>query len=281
MSKIFLFMLLLLSPCIAFSQSVPSLAIVPFEVSGRGLSQEDAEALTFRCMEEIASWGALRVVGEDQADQADYVIRGNLSRNTAGVVLSATTFDGKTDKALNSAKEEAADISGLSELIFSFCVQAVEQVPFPNFLIGKWEASIPLPNGTLLCRMEFKSNRTIVVEQYDTYENRPGSVLQYHGYGTGSYTYIGHVRKTMALRDSRGAVYRETPVDGSVSISLTLEDALPAYSSLSRSRLYILFDDARTNFELVSAGLLCGENNGGTAVYPQKTMAYTRFTKIQ
>jgi hypothetical protein len=89
------------------------------------------------------------------------------------------------------------------------------------------------------------------------------------------------VRRILALKDARGTVYREAPVDGSVSITLSLEDTLPKYGSLNQSRISLFFDEAKNNFELVSAGLVCGENFGGPAVYPQTTVAYTHFSKIQ
>jgi hypothetical protein len=76
-------------------------------------------------------------------------------------------------------------------------------------------------------------------------------------------------------------VYREAPVDGSVSIALSLEDALPKYGSISQSRVSLAFDETKSSFELISSGFLCGENFGGPAVYPQTTIAYTHFVKIQ
>jgi hypothetical protein len=70
-------------------------------------------------------------------------------------------------------------------------------------------------------------------------------------------------------------------VDGFVTINLKLEDALPKYTSLSLTRLNLFFDDEKNNFELVSAGLSCGDNYAGPSVYPQTAVRYTRFTKIQ
>jgi hypothetical protein len=66
-----------------------------------------------------------------------------------------------------------------------------------------------------------------------------------------------------------------------LTISLDLEDALPAYTSINLSRIPLVFNsEARTAFELSSSGFPCGENNGGASVYPQKNMFYTQFVKI-
>ncbi len=278
---IVLFVSLFLFPGRISSQELSSLVVFVFEVSGTGLKPEDGEAITRRCIDEIRSWGTVTVLDESQAGNADYVVRGKLSRDRNGLTLSAVTLEGKTEKNLVSAKEQASTMEELNGKLFDFCIQIVQPVPFPNYLIGKWEASIPVGGSPLLCRLEFKSNRTVVVERYDTYEYQTGSVLKYEGYGNGSYTYIGRIRRVMAFRDSRGNVYRESPVDGSLSISLTLKDALPAYTPFSSSRLYLVFDEGRSGFELVSSGLPCGENNGGPSVYPQKNLAYTKFVKIE
>ncbi|MDL2229952.1 hypothetical protein LJC14_06865, partial [Treponema sp. OttesenSCG-928-L16] len=276
MYKNLFFLLLLLFPFRIFAQNLSTLAICTFEVSGTSLKPEDAEQLTRQCINEISSWEAVTMLGEDQAEQADYVIRGTVSRNRNGISLSAATTDGKTGKSLTTVREQASSMEELSPKIFDFCLQLVQPIPFPNYLVGTWEASVSLNDAVLVCRLEFKSNRTLVVERYDTYEYNPGSVLKYEGYGTGTYTYIGRVRRSMAFRDSRGTVYWEGPVDASLSISFSLEDSLPAYSPFSSSRIYLVFGDARGSFELVSSGLPCGENNGGASVYSQKNISYTK-----
>jgi hypothetical protein len=272
--------LFLLTAFAAFSQRLSTVAVFPFEAAG-GITAADALGVTGQVIAELSSWGTLRIVEEDQAETAEYLVRGQLSKTNSALVLTATTFDAKTGKALNSSKEQAANLSGLAENMFSFCGQVVENVPFPNYLLGKWKAAINLGDGPLICILEFRSDRTVLAEQYDTYEHRANSGLKYQGYGSGTYSYRGHVRRILALKDAQGNVYREAPVDGLVSITLSLEDALPKYGSLSQSRISLCFDEDKNNFELVSAGLLCGENFGGPAVYPQTTVAYTRFTKIQ
>jgi hypothetical protein len=273
--------LFLLSAWAAFSQKLSIVAVLPFEAGPGGSSQDDAARLTGQVIAELRSWGSLTLVEEDQAENAEYLIRGQLSKTKGTLVLTASTFDAKTGKALNSAKEQGAGLNELSGNIFSFCVQVVENIPFPNYLIGKWRSTISMGDASLSCILEFKSDRTVLVERYDTYERRSDSSLQYQAYGKGSYSYSGHVRRVLALKDAKGAVYREAPVDGVVTITLSLEDALPKYSSIKQNRISLAFDDAKDSFELISSGLLCGDNQGGPSVYPQRVVSYTQFRKIQ
>ncbi|MDR2028189.1 MAG: hypothetical protein LBP93_01480 [Treponema sp.] len=281
MKKKFIAGLFLLSAWAAFSQRLSTVAVLPFEAGPGGPGSDDAVRITGQVISELISWGSLTVIDAAQAEGAEYLIRGQLSRTGGALVLTATAYDAKTGKALNSAREQAADLNELLGKIFSLCVQVVENIPFPNYMIGKWRSSINLGDASLTCIMEFRSDRTVLVERYDTYERRNDSSLQYHAYGRGTYSYSGHVRRVLAFRDAKGTVYREAPVDGSVTITLSLEDALPKYGSISQSRISLAFDDIKSSFELISAGFLCGDNPGGSAAYPQAAVAYTHFTKIQ
>jgi hypothetical protein len=273
--------LFLLNAWVVFSQRLSTVAVLPFEAGPGGSAPDDAARITEQVISELISWGSLALIGADQAETAEYLIRGQLSKTNRALVLTASAYDAKTGKALNSATEQGADLNELLGKIFSFCVQVVENIPFPNYMIGKWRSTVSLGDASLTCILEFKSDRTVLVERYDTYEHRNDSSLQYHAYGGGTYAYSGHVRRVLSFRDAKGAVYREAPVDGSVSIVLSLEDALPEYASVSQRRISVAFDDAKSSFELISSGLLCGDNMGGPAVYPQAAIAYTRFIKIQ
>jgi hypothetical protein len=273
--------LFLLSAWAAFSQKLPTVAVLPFEAGRGGSGPDELARVTGQVISELVSWGSLTLVDAEQADTAEFLIRGQLSKTNRTLVLTGAAYDAKTGKALNSAKEEAADLNGLLGKMFSFCGQVVENIPFPNYMLGKWRSAISLGDASLICIMEFRSDRTVIVERYDTYERRSDSSLQYHAYGKGTYSYSGHVRRVLALKDAKGAVYREAPVDGSVTIALSLEDALPKYGSLRQNRVSLAFDDTKGSFELISSGFLCGDNPGGSSVYPQTTIAYTHFVKIQ
>ncbi|MDR3145880.1 MAG: hypothetical protein LBU21_06355 [Treponema sp.] len=278
MKKQLILILFVLSAAAAFAQRVSSIAVFPFEAPEGGFTPAELAALTGQVVSELRSWGTLTIV---EGGGADYQVRGQLSKTNRGLVLSAVTADGKTERVLNTSREQAADLNALGERIFSFCAQVVEQIPFPNYLLGKWRSVITLENGILTCLVEFKSDRTVVFEQYDTYEHRSGSALKYQGFGRGSYAYTGHVRRTLALKDAKGAVYREAPVDGSVSFTVSLEDTLPRFTAINQNRISLFFNEDKSGFELVSAGLACGDNYDGPRVYPQSMIAYTNFTKTQ
>ncbi|MDR3167330.1 MAG: hypothetical protein LBT93_05250, partial [Treponema sp.] len=270
----------LLTAGMVFSQRLATVAVFPLE-SGDGISPAEAERVTGQVLTELRSWGLVTVVEGDRAENAEYLIRGSLSKTETTLVLNAASFEARTGRTLNTAKEQGATLNELGENIFSFCVQAVENIPFPNYLLGKWLSVIDLGDGPLTCILEFRSDRTVVAERYDTYEYRNGSSLTYQGYGGGTYSFAAQVRRNVALKDSQGLVYQEAPVDGVVSLNLSLEDSLPQYASLSRNRINLTFDEAKSKFELISGSFLCGENLGGPEIYPQRAVAYTHFTKIQ
>jgi hypothetical protein len=271
MKKILITLAFLLTALAVFPQRLSVVAVFPFEAKGNGVNAADAEALTGQIIRELESWGTLNIIGSGEAGSAEYLIKGQLASQNNQMVLSAVTYNAKTSKVLNSSKEQAANVNALSSQIFSLCAQITENIPFPNYLLGKWRAVINMVDGPLVCILEFGSNRTIRVEQYDTWEYRADRSLKYQGFGAGTYSYWGHVRRTV----------RGSPVDGFVTINLKLEDALPKYTSLSLTRLNLFFDDEKNNFELVSAALSCGDNYAGPSVYPQTAVGYTRFTKIQ
>jgi TolB-like protein len=274
MKKTVLALVFLLTALTAFSQRLSVVAISPFESTGAGLSAGDAANLTDQLINELSSWGTLNLLTGDNpenAKNAEYLVKGQLTRQNNQVVLTATTYDAKTNKALNTAKAQADTPTALSSQMFVFAAQVTENVPFPNYLLGKWRAVINMNDGPLTCILEFRSNRTIIVERYDTWEHRGDNALRYQGFGTGTYSYWGHARR----------IVRATPVDGFVTINLKLEDALPKYTTLSQSRLNLNFDEEKNNFELVSTGFSCGDNFSGPSVYPSSAVAYTQFTKIQ
>jgi len=124
--------------------------------------------------------------------------------------------------------------------------------------------------------MEFRSDRTVTVEQYDTWEHNGTNSLKYQGIGTGTYTFAGH--HFGWLLTVRGSQVRANATFG---ITLTLEDALPKYTAIRSSGLALLFNEARNGFELVNGGLPCGDNFTGPSIYPNANLFYTTFTKIQ
>jgi TolB-like protein len=271
MKKILIVLIFLPVALAVFPQKPSVVAVFPIEAKGNGVNAAAAEALTRQIIAELESWGTLDIIGSDEANRAEYLVKGQLTSQNNQMILSAVTYNAKTSKALNSSREQAAGINALSSQVFSLCAQITENIPFPNYLLGKWRAVINMVDGPLVCILEFRSNRTVRVEQYDTWEYRGDRSLKYQGFGTGTYSYWGHVRRTV----------RGSPVDGFVTVNIKLEDALPKYTTLSLTRLNLFFDDEKNNFELVNAGLVCGDNYAGPSVYPQAAVVYTKFTKIQ
>jgi hypothetical protein len=258
-----------------FGQRLSTVGIPPFEAA-QGVNGADAANLTRQVIDELSSWGTLNIVEGAAAESAEYIVRGKLVRQGALFVLSAVTL--RSGRTLNESKEQAAAVSGIS--VFSFCAQVVENVPYPNYLLGKWRSNISTPEGPVVCVMEFRSDRTVRVEQYDTWEHRQNHALKYEGYGSGTYAYAGYLRRTMNIRDGRGNT-RQSPVDATVSLNLKLEETLPEQTTVNLSGLRVLFNDSKTAFELLNAGLPCGRNYDGPSVYPSDVIAFVQFTKIQ
>jgi hypothetical protein len=279
MKQVLIAVIFLCAALPSFSQRVSSVVIHPFEAQ-QGVSVRDADSLREQVIRELSSWGSIIVLNENEADSADYYAQVQVLIEDSTAVLIGITFDAAANKPLNSYREQAADINALSERIFSFCSLLAEFIPLPNFLPGKWISTVDMNDGPLTCILEFRSNRTVTVERYDTYERRGGNALTYQGIGSGTYAYSPQIRRTVSLRDPRGES-RSSPVDGAVSINLALEDVLPRYTNLATNRISLVFSDNRDRFELLTAGFPCGENFDGVSFYPYRSVIYTLFTKIQ
>jgi hypothetical protein len=279
MKKLSLGVIFLCAALPLFPQKVSGVVVFPFETPERGASANDAAFIRKQIIDEILSWGSIAVLEESEAQSADFYVRGKITPDNNMTALTGTTYDAKTNKPLNSYREQAAAIDALLERIPSFCVRMAEFIPLPNLLEGKWTSVIDMDGGPLTCVLEFKADRTVSVERYDTREYRQGNVLTYQGFGTGTYTYNPRIRRVMILEGAGGTV-RESPVDGSLSLSLTLEDALPDYVSLSAERVRLVFGHNNGDFELLSAGLPWGYNFDEPSVNPGRLAAYTRFTRI-
>ena len=252
---------------------LPTVGIPPFEASGAGVSAADAGEATRLVIAELSSWGYMTILEGDRAKDGEYLIQGQISRQNNQTVLTAVTSEGKSGKNLNSSKEQAPALGDIS--VESFCTQVTENIPFPNYLLGRWQSTINMIDGPVTCIMEFRSDRTVRVQQYDTWEHDGTNSLKYQGIGSGTYSYAGYRRRNVSING------RDTQADATVGINLKLEDALPKYVTVSRSSIRVLFDDSRTSFELLNAGFPCGDNYSGPSVYPSAAVSYTKFIKIQ
>jgi hypothetical protein len=188
-------------------------------------------------------------------------------------VLSAATTETGSGRLLNNSKEQGAALRAVS--MESFCAQISENIPYPNYLLGKWRSVISMIDGPVTCIMEFRSDRTVRVQQFDTWEHSGTNSLKYQAIGTGTYSYAGYRRRTVTLSG------RQIQTDATVGINLTLEDALPKYVKVNAGGLRVIFDEQKANFELVYGGIPCGDNFTGPSVYPSANVFYTKFNKIQ
>jgi hypothetical protein len=259
----------------AFAQRLSTVGILPFE-AGEGAAAGDAASLTRQVINELGSWGTITVLEGGQVQSAEYLVRGTISRQGNMFVLTASTAQG--NKTLNEAKEQAAAISGIP--IPSFCAQAMANVPFPNYLLGTWQCTINLPDTPLVCIIEFKTDRTVRIERYDTWEHKQNNALKYEGYGTGTYSYAGYMRRGMSFKDAQGQT-RQVQVDAVLGVNLKLEETLPEQTSVNQGGMWILFNDAKTAFEFVNFGFPCGRNYDGERVYPASRVSFIQFVKIR
>jgi hypothetical protein len=264
-------------PSVVYAQRIPSVGILPIQAAPGPLSTAAAN-LTRQVVEELSSWGTLSILTDGQAAGAEYVVRSTLVRQGNLVILSAETTEASTGRKLNDSAEQAPNVNDIS--VFNFCTKVVENVPFPNYLLGKWQSTISLADGQITCIIEFKTNRVVEVEQYETWERRQNNALKYEGYGSGSYGYAGYSRRAMTVPDGRGGS-RQIMVDATISVNLKIEEALTEYTTVNQGGLRLLFDDTRNSFEIVSGGLPCGRNYDGRSDNLTERLFFTRFTKIR
>ncbi|MDR0302047.1 MAG: hypothetical protein LBI04_07035 [Treponema sp.] len=155
-----------------FAQMIPVVAIMPLEAIGGRAAPEEASRITTQVVAELRSWG-LNIMQAEAG--AEYIVHGTLSRVGSNYILSAVTTEARSQKKLNESTEQAASLEELS--IFSFCTNIVQNVPVPNYLLGTWQSTVNMPDGPVVCIMEFKSDRTVNVERYDTWEHRRNNSL--------------------------------------------------------------------------------------------------------
>jgi TolB-like protein len=265
---VFLFFVTALSA--AYAQRLPVIAVLAFESANRAVAEE-AVFVTREIITEFNSWG-LNVIQYEEG--ADYIIRGNVSRIGNNVVLTAETVEARSGRVLTETREQAASLPAIS--IHDFCARIIEGVPFPNFLVGTWQSVINMPDGPIVSIIEFRANRTIRVERYDTWEHRLNNSLRYEGYGTGTYTYAGFfVPRTMNLGG------QSAQIDAMININLTLQDTLPGQANVNRNRLGIVFNSDRTAFEIIGGYLPSGRNYDGPSIFPSAVIGFTSFTRIR
>ena len=267
---IIFFLLITINGGALFAQKLPVVGVMVFDVYGAGVTPAEAVSITNRIVSELNSWGTLSAAQGSAG--AEYIIHGTIARQGNSYVLSGVTSDADSGRALNEYKEQI-EIDNIS--LFSFCAKAAEKVPFPNYLLGTWQSSINMPDGPVVCIIEFKSDRTTVVERYDTWEYRQGSALRYEGYGSGAYTYAGYANRVVNVNS------QQMRIDAAVGINLKLEETLPEQTSVNQTGLFLVFNADKNAFNIANGSLPCGRNYDGQSVYPSANLGFINFTKIR
>jgi len=268
--KLILLFFLIVITGFVFAQKIPVLGIMTFE-AGSGVSTVEALEMTNKVLNEFNSWGTISAVFG--AGGADYVIRATLSRQTGGFVLSALTVNTNNEQIVNTYREQANAVNSIS--VFSFCIKAVEGVPFPNYMIGTWQSTLNMPDGPVVCVIEFRSDRTVRVERYDTWEHRRNNALRYEGFGKGTYSYVGYANRVININS------QSVRVDAAINVNLSLEETLPDQTSVNQTGLTLVFNADKTTFNFVNGMLPCGTNHDGPSVYPSVSLGFVNFIKIR
>jgi len=269
--KLIVFFLLIITLNAVYAQRIPSVGIVPFEIYGSGVTAANAANITKLVIDELSSYGTLRIV--QGSEGVEYIVRCTISRQGANFILDGKTLAASNQRVLNEYKEQVPATGQIS--IFAFSAKAVERVPFPNYLLGTWQATINMPDGPVVCIIEFKTDRTVRVERYDTWEHRQNNSLRYEGYGVGTYSYAGYANRIITVRS------QQIRVDAVFGVNLALEETLPEQTAVNQSGLSILFNGEKTSFEIVNGMLPCGRNYDGQAVYPSASIGFSQFTKTR
>lgn len=246
------------------------MGVQPLETRGSGISAADAANITNRIVNELNSWGTISVV--QGAAGADYIIRGTIVRQGGNFTVAGATVDAATNRVLN---EYIENIPANNIQVFTLCAKAVERVPFPNYLAGTWQSTLNMPDGPVVCIIEFKRDRTVHVERYDTWEHRQRNSLRYEGFGSGTYAYIGYANRTI------NAGGQQVRIDATFSINLSLEETLPDQTNVNLSGLSVAFNADKTAFSIVNGSLPCGRNYDGPSVHPSEYLGFSSFTKIR
>jgi len=265
------FLLLIAVFSVSYAQRIPNVGVMPFETYGSGVTAADAANITNRIISELKSWGTLNVT--QGSEGAEYFVRGNISKQGNFFILNAETVNASTERALNDYREQISNIS--DSPLLSFCTKAVDRVPMPNYLLGTWQSTLNMPDGPVVCTIEFRSDRNIIVERYDTWEHKQSNAIRYEGYGTGSYSYAGFVNRVITVNS------QQVRIDATISVNLKLEETLPEQTELNQTGLSVVFNGSKSAFDIVNGSLPCGTNHDGPSVYPSASLGFTSFTKIR
>ncbi|MDR1218202.1 MAG: hypothetical protein LBK73_01170 [Treponema sp.] len=138
---------------------------------------------------QITDWSDNDKVAQlGQALNVEYIIRGQIMKMGNAMYLSSTMLDVNTTAIIVSAREQLGGFDELFTTLPKLSRQLLNGLPEPNYLVGKWRTS------DSKCILEFKADRTIIVERYDYEYNlnsgarSDGPVGEGTASGQGSYS---------------------------------------------------------------------------------------------
>jgi len=273
MKKTLCAVILFMAALSAFAQRIPTVGVLPFQTYGDEASAGDAALATQRLIAELSASETLSILSGAQAEGGEFIVRGQVSRQDGQTVLTATLEEAASGRILNTARSQGSAVGAIP--MFAFAIQIADFIPFTNYLLGRWESTLQMIDGPVSAILEFRPGGVVNVEKYETWEHNGAHSLKYQAIGTGTYAFTGfHLRRTIT------AGGRSVLVHASLTINLTLEDALPGFAEISSSGLMLVFDEPRRTFELVNAGLPFGNNFTGPSVHPNERIYYRSFARL-
>ena len=154
MKKLFIVLgMLLVATAATFAQN--SIAVPTFDIIGRAVSSEEAEAITELFISELVATGKVNVVDRAYVDKiiklmkfqssdwstskktaalgnavnANKVVRGQIIKRGSKMYLSATLIDVKTAYVLSSGSEQFNSLDDIFGLLTNFATKTVEGLP--------------------------------------------------------------------------------------------------------------------------------------------------------
>jgi len=231
MKRFLLTALFVLIGSLAFAQEL-IIVVAPFDVrAGSGFSKSDAEAIEYLLINELSRSKTIKVL--DQSDimfreitkrmefelsdwsnpnkvaafgraiNANAVVLGRIMTLDNEVIIAVRINDLSTEiKAANDMiVKSVGEVRGKLPAFTREIVNNLPKPPIGNPFIGRWRSTIRSNEKTLICILDFRSDGTIDVEQYDTNRVTRGFAgMSYsndtkrgEGYGTYSFRESGNI----------------------------------------------------------------------------------------
>jgi TolB-like protein len=189
MKKAVLWFVLVFAADFVFGQArLPTAAVATFDTVG-AVTPDEAAVVTELFMSEIVKGGKINVVDRNNFDKivqqmrfqlsdwsdnnkiaqlgralnAEYIIRGQVMKMGNTIYITSSMFDVNTTSTIASAREQLNSFDVLFTTLPKLSQQILDKLPEQNWLVGRWQAK----SDDRICIIEFKADRTIVIERYD------------------------------------------------------------------------------------------------------------------